>query len=256
MDRRIQFEGISNARDLGGMTAAGGKTVRRKRLIRSANLSKATPADIKKLREEYDLRQVIDLRTSMASRQKSDVPIEGVTNTLISVFDDAMIGITHESDRDYARRKTLMPKMTDLYRMMVTQPACRQRFRDILTLIMSREEGSVLWHCSEGKDRCGLTSAFLLTILGVDRGQILEDYLMTNEVALDRADWYYRQVLENGGDEAVAASVRDSFIVREEYLASAFEAIEAEFGSLERFITEGIGVDETLAGAFRERMLV
>ena len=43
-------------------------------------------------------------------------------------------------------------------------------------------KGCVLWHCTEGKDRCGLLSAVLLLALGVERSTILEDYLLTNHV--------------------------------------------------------------------------
>lgn len=254
-DRRISFEGITNARDLGGLTGAGGKTVRRGKLLRSANLSKATDSDVEKLREVYDLRLVLDLRTGMAAAQKPDVAIEGVHHEVVSIFDDAMIGVTHESDRDYERRKKLMPPMTFLYQMMVTEPSCRAKFHTVLTRIMLQEEGSVLWHCSEGKDRCGLVTLFLLSELQVDREQILEDYLLTNETAFARADYYYRKVLENGGDEAVAVSVRDAFVVKPEYLQSALDVITAEFGDVEHYLTQGLGLSRDLLGRFRERML-
>jgi len=255
-DRRIIFDGISNARDLGGLVNKDGKTIRRGFLIRSANLSQATQADVLRLKEEFHLRLVIDLRTPMAERMKRDVAIDGVDHRLIPIFDDAMIGITHESDRDYARRKTPMPRLSELYRLMVNEPVCREKFRTVLTDIMTNESGASLWHCSEGKDRCGLTSAFLLTVLGVDRVQILEDYMLTNETALARGDLYYHKVLENGGSEEVAASVRDAFIVKEEYLRSALEAIEEKYPDVETFISQGLGVSEAVQNAFRKRMLM
>lgn len=255
-DRRISFEGISNARDLGGLVNRDGKMIRKGFLLRSANLSQATQADIARLRDEYHLSLVIDLRTPMAERMKPDVSIEGVDHRRLPVFDDAMIGITHESERDYVRRKTLMPRLEDLYKKMVTEPYCRDKFRQALTAIMTNEKGSSLWHCSEGKDWCGLTSVFLLCVLGVNREQILEDYMMTNEVALDRGEQYYQKVLENGGSEEVAASVRDAFIVKETYLHSALDAIEAMYPDLETYISEGLSVSQEVQKTFRERMLV
>ncbi len=256
--RKLLFEGIRNARDLGGLPGGDGRHVRTGALIRSANLSKATQEDIRHLTEDLHLSMVIDLRTSMAAGMKPDVEMEGVVYQAMPIFDDAMIGVTHESDRDYARRKTPLPDMRMLYRMMVSREECRERFGRVLTLIMEHdfEQGSVLWHCSEGKDRCGLTTAFLLSALDVPGEEILEDYLLTNETAEERADYYYSQVMINVGDEKVAESVRNAFVVKKEYLQSAFDFITETYGNTRRYMTEGLGVGEETLDSFREKMLV
>ena len=49
MSRMITFAGIINARDLGGLTTIEGKTIRKGLLLRTANLSQATEADLSKL---------------------------------------------------------------------------------------------------------------------------------------------------------------------------------------------------------------
>ena len=255
--RKIAFDGIINARDLGGLKTADGGTIRRGCLIRSANLFQATDADTRKLREEYRLRKVIDLRTTMSVEQKPDAAMEGVEYCSMPIFNDRMIGITHSNDRDYARRKTMMPDMKELYRMMVTREECVAQFGAVVLTIMGHDfdSGSVLWHCSEGKDRCGLTTAFLLSALGVSREQIMEDYLLTNETALARAEEYYRLVLGNGGTEEVASSVRDAFLVREEYLESALGAIEEKYMGMAGFLKNGLRIPEDVQAAFRSRVV-
>ena len=65
----------------------------------------------------------------------------------------------------------------------------------------------------------------------------------------------WEEVLENGGDEAVAVSVRDAFVVKPEYLQSALDVITAEFGDVEHYLTQGLGLSRDLLGRFRERML-
>ena len=55
MSRMIAFAGIINARDLGGLTTIEGKTIRKGLLLRTANLSQATEADLSKLRQDYRL---------------------------------------------------------------------------------------------------------------------------------------------------------------------------------------------------------
>jgi len=39
-------------------------------------------------------------------------------------------------------------------------------------------------HCTSGKDRTGVFSAILLTILGVPRDTVIQDYLLTNRYLL------------------------------------------------------------------------
>ena len=254
--RKIPFEGIANARDLGGLPCGDGAVVRSGCVIRCANLSRATDADIQKLQEVYRVQLILDLRTDIAMGQNPDRNVPGAVHLHMPVFDDAMIGVTHENDRDYARRKTLMPRLGELYKGMVTHPVSRRNFGKILTLIMENDfgKGAVIVHCSEGKDRAGLTSAFLLKALGVSQADILQDYLLTNEVNAARAESYYQQVLENGGTQEVAESVRSAFVAKEEYLEGAFEAISGEFPVFDDFLTEGLQIDRQTLAKFRETM--
>ena len=79
MSRMIIFAGIINARDLGGLTTIEGKTIRKGLLLRTANLSQATEADLSKLRQDYRLSAVIDLRTAVERKGRPDRIPEGVT---------------------------------------------------------------------------------------------------------------------------------------------------------------------------------
>nr|NIS43324.1 tyrosine-protein phosphatase [Desulfuromonadales bacterium] len=38
----------------------------------------------------------------------------------------------------------------------------------------------IVLHCTAGKDRTGVSTAFLLSVLGVDRALIEADYILTN----------------------------------------------------------------------------
>ena len=64
MLRTLSFEGILNSRDLGGLVTADGNTIRKGLLLRTANLSQASNADLLRLQEEVRLSLVLDLRTA------------------------------------------------------------------------------------------------------------------------------------------------------------------------------------------------
>ena len=98
MNRDIVFEGISNARDMGGLKTKDGKTIRSHALIRSAKLSSANHRDELKLRDEYHLKKIIDLRTATERLEKPDAYIDGAKYLHLPVFKSATAGITHEEE--------------------------------------------------------------------------------------------------------------------------------------------------------------
>ena len=212
-NRTVQLEGIQNCRDLGGLTTADGHTVRYRALLRSANLASATPADLEKLTAQYRLAAVIDLRTDMERGQMPDRLPSATRGIPIPILDESVFGITHENGVPQKPPPELL-QMERLYSLMVTLPACRARLGEALTAVMEQDlsRGSVLWHCTEGKDRCGLVSALLLLALSVDRATVTADYLLTNRTNARKAEPSYRRVLDAGESPAFAEAVRDAFL--------------------------------------------
>ncbi len=252
MQRTIVFDGIPNCRDLGGLRNTAGQTIRRGRLLRAAHLHMASRRDLRRLAGEYRLTLLVDLRTPYERAQKPDRLPQGVTALTLPIFDEVTAGITRE---DGTPAPLIVPDMRALYRIMVRRDNCRAALGQALRAIMSQEEGAVLWHCTAGKDRCGLVSALLLTALGADRETIMDDYLLTNKTAAPEAERYYRELLSDGIEEHRAAAVRDVFLAREDYLLGAFEEIDTAFGGGDAFLRRGLGLPETALARFRERML-
>ena len=96
-------------------------------------------------------------------------------------------------------------------------------------------------------DRCGITTALILEILGVDRKVIMEDYLKTNEVNIPKAETIREKVKESHGEE-VAKGVYRAFIADEAYLEAAW----SEMG--DDYILQ-LGVTEQEIEEFRQKML-
>ena len=216
----IELRSVSNIRDLGGTEAANG-FIRKSCLIRSAHLGYATQADVQQLREEHRLCKIIDLRTS---GERNELPDHGfgIEHLKLPIFHDFKAGISHESRRE----ESSIPGMADLYRYIMTDAVCVSGFHSVLQAILTHDyrKGAVLWHCTEGKDRCGMTTVLVLTALGVDREIILEDYLETNKVNIPKARAMYEQVLEERGVKA-AENVYQAYIADENYLYAAWDVM-------------------------------
>ena len=254
MSRMISFAGIINARDLGGLTTADGKMIRKGLLLRAANLSQATEADLAKLRRDYRLSSIIDLRTAVERKEKPDRIPEDVELRIHPIFDEATAGITRE---DKTSSPFSLPDMVSLYRTMIVAEPCRAALHDVLTAIFTHdfEKGSVLWHCTAGKDRCGIVSSLVLAALGVSREEIMKDYAVNADEFIVQADALYRRALRSGRPEPVAAAARDVFLALPRYMESAFRAIDEEYGSSESYLTRGLQIPETVLKEFRNKML-
>ncbi len=101
-------------------------------------------------------------------------------------------------------------------------------------------------HCTAGKDRTGFACALILHALGVRDDMIAEDYLLTNR--------FYRRDPSSGTD--LPEDVRQAIgSVETSYLAAGFDAIRADYGDLECYIQEGLGIGPTERGALRARYL-
>lgn len=253
MDRRIILQGVQNARDLGGLKTADGRAIASGILIRSANLAEATAEDEMALREKYRLSMVIDLRTGQERNEKPDATVEGVEYRSIPIFDESVAGISHEKRQGLSA----IPNMEQLYRDMMTVKEYRRNLGKAAVCVMEHDfaVGSVLWHCTEGKDRCGLLTTILLSALGVDRDTIMEDYLLTNEVNGPKAERFYQLVLSKGGTDAEAHAVRKAFLADKAYLSAAFSAVDEQYEGRDAFLHEGLGIPQATIDNFRESVL-
>ncbi len=241
----IPLSTIRNIRDLGGTKTADGHTIRPGCLIRSAHLGGASPEDVKTLQREHRLQTVIDLRT-VKEREEQPDHAEGLDYQPLPVIEDLRAGITHEKKAE----EELFPDMAYLYREMMNREGSRAGFRRVLTAIFSHDfdQGAVLWHCTEGKDRCGMTTALILEALGVDREIIRKDYLTTNLTSLTRAQAVYERIVPLRG-EAFAQSVYRAYIADERYIQAAWDAMG------EDYLRDKLGLEDDLIQAFCRKVL-
>jgi protein-tyrosine phosphatase len=99
--------------------------------------------------------------------------------------------------------------------------------------LLLEDRAPLVIHCTAGKDRTGFACALILHALGVADDVIAEDYLLTNR--------FYRRDPSASSDlpeevKQVLASVQASF------LAAAFEVIGADYGNLENYLSDGLGL--------------
>lgn len=246
----IELEGTQNTRDQGGMEAVTGQRVRARKLIRSDQLSGLKDEDIRVLIDEIGLRTVIDLRTDV-ERESTPDPIdrmEGVKFINLPVLDGGAVGLTHEHSirslwEEFKKLKAdPIELISSTYPKMLLGDAGIKAYKTFFQVLLDQEDGAVLWHCSEGKDRTGVASMLILHVLGVPPETIMQDYLATNLFARKKlkriaSDLEKAHIAERS-DEALIAFVT----ARTEYMAAAMRALEDSYGSLDAYISDALGL--------------
>ncbi|MDD6022471.1 MAG: tyrosine-protein phosphatase [Acutalibacteraceae bacterium] len=259
---RIKLKKLVNTRDLGGYKTLDGRKIKEKRLIRSETLFDATPEDKAVLTGEYGLRTVVDFRTDIEREQKPDPVIDGVENIFDPILEAETLGITRESVNMRNMPKlfdgiTLEPMeyMRKMYTDIVLDKHAQNGYAVFFDVLLRQESGSVLWHCSAGKDRVGVGTALLMTVLGVDRETIINDYLLTGH--------YYRATnlrlkllidlfVKNKRTKTYLKYLLD---VKREYIEAAFDAIESGYGTVEHYLEATMGLDAEKREALRRNYL-
>ncbi len=246
----IAFEKLRNTRDLGGMPAAEGARIKPRRLLRAERLSVASAADRARLRDEFNLKLDIDLRTDIECAEHPD-PVEdfpGMRYVHLPVFQDPAAGVSRSNDdmetvRAQLRRGEIEPAqlMITLYPHIVLDDIGVEAYTRFFEELLAADEGAALWHCSAGKDRCGMASVFIEVALGVPWPVVVEDYLATNR--------FY------GVDESSDPFTRAFEGVDIRYLDAAVNAINGAYGNIESYLEHALGVDDEARATLRARYL-
>ena len=249
----IELDSIQNIRDFGGTKTLDGKIIRSKRFIRSGSLNGLSKADLKILKEKYNLKTVIDLRTNTEVEEAPDALSKDIDYCHISLLDRSVVGITHEVETQASRS---LPNMGKLYRNIVVKDHSVKALKEVMIKISeASENGAVLWHCSEGKDRCGIVSALFLSMMNVDRYTIYDDYMTTNDTAAKKAQKQYWITLLRMHSVDAARSIKESLLADERYLQAAFDAIDEKYGGTENFFKIIMEIDPEIMSSLKSRAL-
>jgi protein-tyrosine phosphatase len=240
--RHFNLAGASNFRDLGGYPARGSRVVRWRQIFRSNHLGHVTDLDIEILRglglkSAFDFRGTEERVAAMCGLQEivvHSLPIEPTVvaalrarlATAVPLSPADALEVMRDSYRDYVRHNT-------------------PRFRALFAHLLE-DRAPLVIHCTAGKDRTGFACALILHALGVPDDLIAQDYLLTNR--------FYRRDPSASSDlpddvSKVLGSVETSF------LAAAFDAIGADYGDLESYFSEGLGLGARERAALEARYL-
>jgi protein-tyrosine phosphatase len=253
--RRLPLEGAANFRDLGGYPTMDGHHVKWGLVYRSNHLANLTQADYQYL-NALGIKLICDLRTD-GERKRFPTRWQGAAEPElmpVSVMKDTDVNLSPDTLRQMASAPPSQLSMT--YDRMVTE--IPEQYGRVFQRIAHGDLPSVT-HCTAGKDRTGVYSAVLLTMLGVPRQLVVQDYMLTgeymlNEAGLQRAtdDW---QKLTGSSEVPDPQTMRALYTMHAETITGVFETIARVYGSFDGFVHKGLRLNESDVQAIRRRLL-
>jgi protein-tyrosine phosphatase len=257
LGKSLDIASVPNLRDLGGYPTRDGHTVATGLAYRSDQLSGITPEDMADL-AALNFKVDYDLRTAAERDKRPDELPPGMEYIWLNVLADA-------PQSSPAQLETLLrnpPEANEVlgngqveaafikaYREFVSLPSAKTEFGKLFRGLAERSQLPALFHCTTGKDRTGWAAAALLDLLGVPRDIIMADYLRSNDIIIPKYQEAIAAFIAAGGAPAIPEAILG---VQEAYLNASFDEMETQYGTIENYFAEGLGIDADRQQALRE----
>ncbi len=244
LERHYPFEGCFNFRDIGGYHNQDGQKVKKGLYFRAGRQDRMTDKDLAQL-SELNISTQIDLRKQEEVLDQGRGPLEamGANYINIAVIPEGgsdklnkLVGDTGISGKRYLGYLEFGP--TSWLRLF--------------GILAEQENLPVLLHCTAGKDRTGVSTAFLLSVLGVSREVIEADYLLTNLDTERQADFIESTVgYPEGYDREKMTTIAG---VPQDAMKDFLDGVESKWGSVVEYLQK-IGITQDQMNKIRDNFL-
>ena len=243
--RKLPFTGAHNFRDLGGYKTEDGRTVKWGKIYRSDNLHSLTDEDLKYMKR-LNIKSVVDFRSLEERESEPDRLNPDMTQVLLPINfqpkeldDDSIKNIIKDLTFGDLDSSNLLRDFN-----IVSVEEFAEEYKNFFRYIIENNAEPLVFHCTAGKDRAGFASAMILTILGVPREKVIEDYLLTNTYVKDHVDDKMLEIELKTFFRADTDNLRKINLVEERYIQAAFDTIDSKWGGMDRYISEALNLNE------------
>lgn len=242
---------FTNFRDLGSLSCPGGRVIKAGKIYRAPKLVPKTRAD-KEYIASLGLNSVIDLRSFEEAQESPDILPEGVKYLFAPALKEGVyphIIVTKTAKRlclkeDRAAAVCLYEEKRRSYREM---PFAKDAYSTVFECLDRGE--TLLFHCTEGKDRTGIAAALVELALGRTREQATEEYLRSNILRPGKNRKPLRLL---GFSRELINAINYAEHTHRELLESSFDEMIKHSGSIKDFLAQFYGITEERTALWRE----
>ena len=263
VERHIKLEGESNFRDIGGYRTSDGRTVRWREVFRTGELGGLTDTDVGML-ESLELKTVVNfLLPDEIEKGGADRLPDGTEQILDPITGERSAELSRTAHRAISTGNfSELPAEINLEIHAILMDEAKEQYARLLRTLADPDQRPVAFHCSGGIHRTGTATAVLLSALGVPWETIREDYLLTNVVEKEETEEALAKLREKAAaannidpSEVDMTNVEAFYILEAAYIDGALEAAKEQYGSMDGYIREGLGLSEADVTALRSSLL-
>jgi protein-tyrosine phosphatase len=262
-ERHVELEGQSNTRDLGGYETSDGRTLKWGQVYRSGELPHLSDGDVTKLEDlkigcvvNFLLPQEIEMngrdRLPAGAREIAE-PIQGERAAKLTMVAQSAIR-SGEFDK-------IPPEMNPEFHRLLLEEG-KPQYAALLRYAADPANRPLMFHCSHGVHRTGTATAILLSALGVPWETVREDYLLTNEYRADEVkvtlEKLRHMVAEKKGvapEDIDMSNVEAFYVLEGSYIDGSLDQAVAEYGSMQAYIREGLGISDEEIELLKSQLL-
>ena len=235
----LSISSVSNFRDV-----AIGPKMKKNLLFRCAKLSTLNSKDIVKL-ENIKPYAIIDFRDPKEIKKAPDNLSESLFKKYVSlpISANTLNRMVAEKNIQSDNRLTYEKIMEESYKLYLNNH--KHVWKEFINILLNSNSNPIIFHCSAGKDRTGIASYIIQSLLNSSIELIYENYLLSNQL-LSSIAATAEQTTSSKNDDLKITNVMLKALgkVQKSYLNSAIYEIKEKYQSLEMYIFNELGFNE------------
>lgn len=170
-ERLIKIANLKNCRDLGGYETQSGYYTKARKYLRSSNVATLENAGLDQLCD-YGVAVVVDMRSAFERNQQ---PSQFENYDDIAYYHVDLLAF--DKMLEVAQEHKNYDEPSGYYRFIVE--AAKKQIKAVFEIFLDHLDDTVLFNCSQGKDRTGIIAALLLDVAGCFEYDIVKNYSET-----------------------------------------------------------------------------
>lgn len=235
----LSISSVSNFRDV-----AIGPKMKKNLLFRCAKLSTLNNEDIVKL-ENIKPYAIIDFRDPKEIKKAPDNLSDNLFSKYVSlpISASTLNRMVAEKNIQGDNRLTYEKVMEESYKLYLNNH--KHVWKEFINILLNSNSNPIIFHCSAGKDRTGIASYIIQSLLNSSIELIYENYLLSNQL-LSSIAATAEQTTSSKNDDLKITNVMLKALgkVQKSYLNSAIYEIKEKYQTLEMYIFNELGFNE------------
>ncbi len=259
--REGRLKSQPNFRDLGGHETVDGRGVKPGLVFRSGELARLTDDDVSRLRT-LGVKTVVNFLTDVEIEAKGrDRLPDGVKEISLPIKggnDLAKIALKATQTGDFSKLPpTISP---EVHEILIAEATAE--YATLLREIAKPGNLPLVFHCSHGVHRTGTAAAVVLSALGVPWETVRKDYLLSNEYRKEEVAKRLKQLREQAAKlqgikprQVDMTNINAFYILQPSYIDASLDKAVKQYGSMQRYIRDGLGIKNAEIRTLRDSLL-